>query len=74
MLMWDLARAGVARRAAIAQLLASVVVIGLALLGPGQTSAPAIAIVVALFAYLLSWVAIGVSLIRGVPQAQARSG
>jgi hypothetical protein len=74
MLMWDLARAGVARRAAIAQLLALVVAIGLALLGAGQTSAPAIAIVVAMFAYLLSWVAIGVSLIRGVPQAQARSG
>ena len=74
MLMWDLARAGVARRAAIAQLLASVVVIGLALLGPGQTSIPPIAIGVALYAYLLSWVAIGVSLIRGVPHSQGTSG
>jgi hypothetical protein len=74
MLMWDLARAGIARRAATAQLLILVVVIGLALLGPGQTSGLATAIVVALFAYLLTWIAIGVSLIRGVPQAQARSG
>jgi hypothetical protein len=73
MLMWDLARAGVARRAAITQLLALIVLIGLGLLNPGQSIAAGIAIVVALFAYLLSWVAIGVSLFRGVPQVQTTS-
>jgi hypothetical protein len=71
MLMWDLARTGVARRPAIAQLAASILVIGLALLAAGHISAPPIAYGVVLYAYLLSWVAIGVSLIRGVPLAQA---
>ena len=73
MLMWGLARAGVARRAAIGQVLALILLMGLGLLSPGQSIAAGIAIVVALFAYLLSWVAIGVSLIRGVQQAQATS-
>jgi hypothetical protein len=78
MLMWDLARIGVlSPRMAIAQLMAAILVIGLAilpaLLGPGQTNTPPMAIGVALYAYLLSWVAIGVSLIRGVPRAQAKS-
>ena len=68
MLMWDLARIGVARRAAIAQLVVSILMIALALLG---FSLAPIAIGVALYAWLLSWVAIGVSLVRGVPQAQA---
>jgi hypothetical protein len=79
MLMWDLARVGVlSRRIAIAQLVVAMLAIGLGLLGvllgPGQTSMPPVVIGVALYAYLLSWVAIGVSLVRGVPQAQARSG
>lgn len=79
MLMWDLARIGVLpRRMAIAQLVAAILVIGVGLLptllGPGQTSAPPIAIGVALYAYLLSWVAIGVSLIRRVPQTQESIG
>lgn len=74
MLMWGLARIGVARPAAIAQLAALSLVVGLALLNAAHTSTPPIASGVALYAYLLSWVALGVSLIRGVPQAQARSG
>ena len=78
MLMWDLARIGVlSRRLAIGQLVAVILAIGLglvpALLGPGQTSIPPIAIGVALYAYLLSWIAIGVSLIRRVPQALVTS-
>jgi hypothetical protein len=78
MLTWDLARIGVlSRRLAITQLVAAIVAIGLALtfalLGPGQTSIPPIAIGVAVYAYYLSWVAIGVSLIRGVPAAEATS-
>jgi hypothetical protein len=79
MLMWDLARIGVlSRRIAIAQLVVAMLAIGLGLLGvllgPGQTSLPPIAIGVGLYAYLLSWVAIGVSLIRGVPHSQGTSG
>ena len=78
MLVWDLARIGVLSRGlAIAQLVAAILAIGLGLVlvlfGPGQTSIPPIAVGVALYAYLLSWVAIGVSLIRGMPQAQATS-
>jgi hypothetical protein len=78
MLTWDLARIGVlSRRLAIAQLVVAILVIGLglipALLGPGQTTVPPIAIGVALYAYLLSWVAVGVSLIRGEQQALATS-
>jgi hypothetical protein len=78
MLMWDLARIGVlSRRIAIAQLVLAILAIGLGLLrvllGPGQTTIPPVAIGVALYAYLLSWVAIGVSLIRGVPHSQGTS-
>jgi hypothetical protein len=78
MLMWDLARIGVlSRRIAIAQLVVAILAIGLGLfpvlLGPGQTSIPPVAIGVALYAYLLSWVAIGVSLIRGVPHSPGTS-
>jgi hypothetical protein len=74
MLMWGLARIGVARPAAIAQLAALSLVVGLALLSAGHVSTPPIVSGVALYAYLLSWIAIGVWLIRGVPEAQARSG
>jgi hypothetical protein len=78
MLMWDLARIGVlSRRIAIAQLVVAMFAIGLGLfpvlLGPGQTSIPPIAVGVALYAYLLSWVAIGVSLIHGVPHSEGKS-
>jgi hypothetical protein len=73
MLMWGLARIGVARPAAIAQLAALSLVVGLALLSAAHVTTPPIASGVALYAYLLSWVAIGVSLFRGVPQVQATS-
>jgi hypothetical protein len=73
MLMWNLARTGVARPAAIAQLTALSLVVGLALLNAAHTSTPPIASGVALYGYLLSWVAIGVSLFRGVPQVEATS-
>jgi hypothetical protein len=73
MLMWDLARIGVlSRRASIAHLAAAVTfVIGLAvaLLTQGN---PALGLVGGV-SYLLSWIAIGVSLIRDVPQAYAAS-
>jgi hypothetical protein len=73
MLMLDLARTGVARRPAIAQLAALSLGVGLALLNAAHTSTPPIASGVALYGYLLSWVAIGVWLIRGVPQPQGTS-
>ena len=74
MLTWDLARTGVlSRRASIAHLAAAAILLtGLAVVLFSQTSF-ALAVVGAV-SYLLSWIAIGVSLIRGVPQAQARSG
>jgi len=74
MLMWDLARIGVlSRRASIAHLAAAVtIVIGfaIALLTQGNLALGLLGGV----SYLLSWIAIGMSLVRGVPQAQARSG
>jgi hypothetical protein len=74
MLMWDLARIGVlSRRASIAHLSSAVtLVVGLAvaLLTQGNLALGLVGGV----SYLLSWIAIGVSLVRGVPQAQARSG
>jgi hypothetical protein len=74
MLMWDLARIGVlSRRASIAHLAAAVtLVIGLAvaLLTQGNFALGLVGGV----SYLLSWIAIGVSLVRGVPRAQAASG
>ena len=73
MLMWDLARTGIARRPAITQLAASLSVLGLTLLNAGHVGIPPIAAGVVLYAFLLSWVAVGVSLIRGVPHAQATS-
>jgi hypothetical protein len=73
MLMWDLARIGVlSRRASIAHLAAAVtLVIGLAVALLTQRNF-ALGLVGGV-SYLLSWIAIGVSLIRGVPQAQAAS-
>jgi hypothetical protein len=67
MLMWDLARIGVVSRWIL--IVQGPIAIGYTvslLLG-----APASGL---FFPFLLSWVVIGVSLIRGVPQAQARSG
>jgi hypothetical protein len=74
MLMWDLARMGVvSRRASIAHLAAAVtLVIGfaVALLTEGNYALGLVGGV----GYLRSWIAIGVSLVRGVPRAQATSG
>jgi hypothetical protein len=67
MLMWDLAGIGVVSR--WIPIVQGPIAIGYTvslLLGPPASGL--------FFPYLLSWVAIGVSLIRGVPQAQARSG
>jgi hypothetical protein len=67
MLMWDLAGIGVVSR--WIPIVQGPIAIGYTvslLLGPPANGL--------FFPYLLSWVAIGVSLIRGVPQAQARSG
>jgi len=67
MLMWDLAGIGVVSR--WIPIVQGPIAIGYTvslLLGP-----PAYGL---FLPFLLSWVAIGVSLIRGVPQAQARSG
>jgi hypothetical protein len=74
MLMWDLARIGVlSRRASIAHLAAAVILlIGFAVALRDQTSF-AVGLVGGV-SYLLSWIAIGVSLVRGVPQAEATSG
>jgi hypothetical protein len=73
MLMWDLARIGVlSRRASIAHLATAVTfVIGLAVALLTQSNF-ALGLVGGV-SYLLSWIAIGASLIRGVPQAQATS-
>ncbi|HEU5202682.1 MAG TPA: hypothetical protein VFU17_00150 [Candidatus Limnocylindrales bacterium] len=74
MLMGDLARIGViSRRAAIAHLATvGILLPGLAVVLITQTDF-AIAVVGAV-SYLLSWIAIGVSLFRGVPKAQATTG
>ena len=73
MLMWDLARIGVlSRRASIAHLAAAVtLVVGLAvaLFAHGNFALGLVGGV----SYLLSWIAIGASLIRGVPRAGAAS-
>jgi hypothetical protein len=77
MLMWDLARIGiVSRLIPIAQFASAIVfTVGLVVWQAGIAETWSRALLVALFTpYLLTWVAIGVSLIRGVPQAQARSG
>jgi hypothetical protein len=77
MLMWDLARIGiVSRLIPIAQFASAIVfAVGLVVWQAGIGDTWSRALLVALFTpYLLTWVAIGVSLIRGVPQAQARSG
>ena len=71
MLIWDLGRMGVlSRRASIAHLVAAaILLVGLAVVLRTQTNF-AIGVVGGL-SYLLSWIAIGVSLLRGVPRAQA---
>jgi hypothetical protein len=74
MLMWDLARIGVlSRRASIAHLAAVAILLpGLAVVLYSQTNYALV--LVGGLSYLLSWIAIGVSLIRGVPKARAASG
>ena len=74
MLMWDLGRIGVlSRRAAIAHLAAAVtLVIGIAVVLLTQTNFTLV--VLGGVSYLLSWIAIGVSMLRGVPRGQATSG
>jgi hypothetical protein len=72
MLMWDLSRAGVISRAlSIVHLLSGVaflvLVIGV-LIHFGSTVTVG-ALVVLTLLYLLSWMAIGASLLRGVPRA-----
>ena len=74
MLMWDLARFDVlSRRASIAHLAAAAILLpggAVMLLSPTNSAL----FLVGMISYLLSWIAIGVSLLRGVPQAQATSG
>jgi hypothetical protein len=73
MLMWDLARIGVlSRRAAITHLVTAILLIGVYagnLVAPGNTVGGFL-----IPPYVASWIAIGVSLIRGVPKAHATSG
>jgi hypothetical protein len=74
MLMWDLARIGVVSWLIPIAQFASVIVftIGLVVWQPGIGDSGNRAVFVALFTpYLVTWVAIGVSLFRGLPQAQA---
>jgi hypothetical protein len=71
MLMWDLARVGVlSRRMAITNVVAAILLTGLgllpALLAPGQASFGAGA---GLTVLSVSWIGIGVSLLRGLPRA-----
>ena len=74
MLMWDLARIGVlSRRASIAHVAAlAILFIGIVVMLLSQTNSALL--LVGLVGYLSSWITIGVSLIRGVPRAQAPSG
>ena len=77
MLMWDLARIGVVSRLIPIVEFASAIAITVGLVvwqaGIGDTGSRAL--FVALFApYLVTWFAIGVSLFRGLPQAQATRG
>jgi hypothetical protein len=73
MLVWDLARVGVlSRRAALTHMVAAaILLVGLVVVLLSQTNF--VLGVVGGVSYLLSWIAIGVSLVRGVPQVQARS-
>jgi hypothetical protein len=77
MLTWRLARIGVVPRL-VPVVQAATAILFTVGLSVGLGSAEGIqsrAVFAALFTpYLLTWCAIGVSLIRGVPQAQARSG
>jgi hypothetical protein len=73
MLMWGLARIGVlSRRMAIAHVVTAILLIGLF---AGNLVAPGNAVGGFLIPpYVVSWIAIGVSLIRGVPQEKVTSG
>jgi hypothetical protein len=77
MLMWDLARIGtVPRQVPIVHIATAVIVtIGYALgqLGSDELASRLLSVAV-LTPYMLTWVAVGVQLRRGVPQAQATSG
>jgi hypothetical protein len=77
MLMWDLARIGVVSWLIPIVQFASTIVftVGLVVWQPGIGDTGNRALFVALFTpYLVTWFAIGVSLFRGVPQAQTTSG
>jgi hypothetical protein len=73
MLTWDLARIGVVSRLVPIVHVATAVVAVTTAIG-FVIGAPGVLVGVLLILYMLTWIAIGVSLIRGVPQAQARSG
>jgi hypothetical protein len=73
MLMWDLARIGVISR------LVPIVHVAIAIVSVATASKfivdlPSLFGAPLLILYLLTWIAIGVSMIRGVPLGQARSG
>ena len=73
MLMWDLARIGVlSRRASIAHLVsAAILLVGVPVILVSQTNFALF--LVGMVGYLLSWIAIGVSLIRRVLSTQTTS-
>jgi hypothetical protein len=77
MLTWRVARIGVVPRLVPVVQAATAILFAVGL-SVGVGSDPGIqsrAVFAALFTpYLLTWCAIGASMIRGVPQAQARSG
>jgi hypothetical protein len=77
MLTWRVARIGVVPRLVPVVQAATAILFAVGL-SVGLGSDPGIqsrAVFAALFTpYLLTWCAIGASMIRGVPQAQARSG
>jgi hypothetical protein len=68
MLMWDLARIGVVSRVLPMIQAAIAILFAIALVSPSGSA------VLWFGPFMLTWVAIGVSLIRGVPKAQAPSG
>jgi hypothetical protein len=76
MLMWELARIGVIQRLiAIAHLAAAVLGgVGLVVGHPNTVDASSRALFVAiLLPYVVTWIAIGVSLVRGIPQEASAS-
>ena len=77
MVMWDLARIGViSRQAAILHLATAIILVvgSVALRGDPGVIAERALLPALLGPYLVSWVAIGASLLRRVPQAGATSG